>query len=179
MLLWYQAFLEEGFITNVSKRPTRGLTVVPLDRRFSIRSLMCLSSEVMCDILYASIRWSYQSDATEIWHDMIAGIQDPLSEKTCEAGCPACRAVCGAVSSAPCTLTRDQERDSPGQTTSTSWRPPGTSSTPRTGPRSPSRTSSISCRPGPTSRRTRPALWRTSRESSPGLALSPVRCLQQ
>ena len=55
VLLWYHAFLEEGLISNVSK-PRRGLTVIPLHRKYEVKSLVHQSSHVICDLLFESLR---------------------------------------------------------------------------------------------------------------------------
>ena len=58
VLLWYHAFLEEGLISNVSK-PRRGLTVIPLHRKYEVKSLVHQSSHVICDLLFESLRLVY------------------------------------------------------------------------------------------------------------------------
>ena len=56
VLLWYQAFLEEGLISNVC-RTKRGLTVVPAQHKFKIASLVEKTSKTVSALLFESLRF--------------------------------------------------------------------------------------------------------------------------
>ena len=57
VLLWYQAFLEEGLISNVGKT-NRGLTVVPIRRKHEVKTLVSSSSQTVCSLLFESLKVS-------------------------------------------------------------------------------------------------------------------------
>ena len=55
VLLWYQAFLEEGLFPHVGK-VKKGLTVVPVSRKYQMSSLVTCSRQSLCSILFESLR---------------------------------------------------------------------------------------------------------------------------